>query len=121
MSLYYARFSNETQSHDFVYVRDCARATALIHLAQKPMHDIYNIGLGRLHSYGDVARTIERIFPGIRITLGRDVSTITKTDYDIVTCLDNSRIHEEFGYVPEYDLEKGLTALAAWLRDGSYS
>ena len=111
---------NETESHDFVYVRDCARATALIHLAQKPKHDIYNIGLGRLHSYGDVARTLQKLFPGIRFTLGRDVATITKTNYDIVSCLDISRIHEEFGYVPEYDLEKGIAALAAWLRDGSY-
>ena len=111
---------NETESHDFVYVRDCARATAMIHLAQKPKHDIYNIGLGRLHSYGDVARMLEKIFPGIHMTLGKDVATITKTEYDIVTCLDNSRLQGEFGYVPEYDLEKGLKALAAWLRDGSY-
>jgi UDP-glucose 4-epimerase len=111
---------NETESHDFIYVRDCARVMAMVHLAQKPRHDIYNIGLGRLHSYGDVARMLEKIFPGIRITLGTDVATITKTEYDIVTRLDNSRIQEEFGYVPEYDLEKGLSALAAWLRDGSY-
>jgi UDP-glucose 4-epimerase len=111
---------NETESHDFIYVRDCARVMAMIHLAQKPRHDIYNIGLGRLHSYGDVARMLEKIFPGIRIKLGMDVATITKTEYDIVTRLDNSRIQEEFGYVPEYDLEKGLFALAAWLRDGSY-
>jgi UDP-glucose 4-epimerase len=111
---------NETESHDFIYVRDCARVMAMIHLAQKPRHDIYNIGLGRLHSYGDVARMLEKIFPGIRITLGTDVDTITKTEYDIVTRLDNSRVQEEFGYVPEYDLEKGLSALAAWLRDGSY-
>jgi UDP-glucose 4-epimerase len=111
---------NETESHDFIYVRDCARVMAMIHLAQKPRHDIYNIGLGRLHSYGDVARMLEKIFPGIRITLGTDVATITKTEYDIVTRLDNSRVQEEFGYVPEYDLENGLSALAAWLRDGSY-
>ena len=111
---------NEKECHDFVYVRDCARATALIHLAQKPKHDIYNIGLGRLHSFGDVAQALERIFPGIRMRLGTDVLTITKTEYDIQACLDNSRIRDEFGYVPEYDLQRGLSALAAWLRDGSY-
>ncbi|MFC2010001.1 NAD-dependent epimerase/dehydratase family protein [Chloroflexota bacterium] len=111
---------NETESHDFVYVRDCARAVALVHLAKKPKHDIYNIGLGRLHSFGDVARVLGEIFPGVHIELGKDVAAITKTEYDIQTCLDNSRIQEEFAYVPEYDLEKGLHALAAWLRDGSY-
>jgi UDP-glucose 4-epimerase len=111
---------NEKESHDFVYVRDCARATAMIHLAQKPKHDIYNIGLGRLHSFSDVAHALEKIFPGIRMRLGTDVATITKTEYDIQACLDNSRIQDEFGYAPEYDLPKGLSALAAWLRDGSY-
>ncbi|MEI9478881.1 MAG: hypothetical protein WCO26_20245 [Deltaproteobacteria bacterium] len=54
------------------------------------------------------------------MTLVRDAATITKTDYDIVTCLDNLRIQEEFGVVPEYDLEKGLSALTAWLRDERY-
>ena len=112
---------NENESHDFVYVRDCARAIAMIHVAEKPKHDIYNIGLGRLHSFGDVARTLEKIFPGISIKLGTDeIAAITKTEYDIEACLDNSRIQDEFGYVPEYGLEKGLSALAAWLRDGSY-
>jgi len=112
---------NENESHDFVYVRDCARAIAMIHVAEKPKHDIYNVGLGRLHSFGDVARTLEKIFPGISIKLGTvEVAAITKTEYDIEACLDNSRIQDEFGYVPEYGLEKGLSALAAWLRDGSY-
>lgn len=54
------------------------------------------------------------------MTLVRDAATITKTDYDIVTYLDNLRIQEEFGVVPEYDLEKGLSALTAWLRHGRY-
>jgi len=112
---------NEDESHDFVYVRDCARSVAQIHLADAPEHNIYNIGLGRLHSYGDVARTLEKIFPGTSFKLGSgEFATITKTDFDIVSCLDISRIQKEFGYVPEYDLEKGLSSLAAWVRDGSF-
>lgn len=111
---------NENEGHDFVYVRDCARAHALIHCARKPKHDLYNIGLGRHHTYGDVARALEKVVPGTKIELASGVSTITKTEFDIEACLDNSRIQEEFGYAPEYDLEKGLVALAAWVRDGSY-
>lgn len=112
---------NDRESHDFVYVRDCARAVAMIHLAERPNHDLYNIGFGRLHSYGDVAKTLEKIIPGTFFKLGTgEFATITKTEYDINACLDISRIHEEFGYVPEYDLEKGLSALASWIRDESY-
>jgi UDP-glucose 4-epimerase len=111
---------NGNEGHDFVYVRDCARAHALIHCSEKPKHDLYNIGLGKHHTLNEVARVLEKIVPGTKVELASDVSTITKTEYDIEACLDNSRINEEFGYVPEYDLEKGLTALAAWVRDGSY-
>ena len=112
---------NEEESHDFVYVRDCARAVAMVHLAERPEHDIYNIGSGRLHSYGDVARMLEKIVPGASFRLrSGDFKTITKTEYDINACLDNSRMQREFGYVPEYDLERGLSALMAWIKDGSF-
>jgi len=112
---------NEQEGHDFVYVRDCARAVSMVHLAQKPANDLYNIGFGKLHYFGDVARALEKIVPGTSLKLGSGkFATITKTPYDINACLDISRIKEEFGYVPEYDLEKGVFALAAWIRDGSF-
>lgn len=112
---------NEKESHDLVYVRDCARAVAVIHLAKGLKHRIYNVGLGRLHSFGEVARILEKLIPGTSLKLGKgDFATITKTVLDINACLDISRISEEFGYVPQYDLEKGLSALTTWIRDGSY-
>lgn len=115
---------NESESHDYVYVRDCVRAIAMIHLAKKHQHDIYNIGLGELHSLGEVARTFEKLFPGTTFNLGKgggaDTTYVPQTDFDIRTCLDISRIKEEFGWAPEYNLEKGLAATAAFVRDGSY-
>jgi UDP-glucose 4-epimerase len=111
---------NASEGHDFIYVRDCARAHALIHCAAKTNYDLYNIGFGRHHTLGEVAKALEKIIPGTKIELASGVSTITKTEFDIDACLDNTRIQEEFGYMPEYDLEKGLTALAAWVRDGTY-
>lgn len=112
---------NARESHDFIYVRDCARAIAMIHLAKKPKHDLYNVGFGKLHSYGDIAQVLKKIIPAAALRLGSgDFATITKTPYDINACLDISRIAGEFGYVPEYDLEKGISALAAWIRDGSF-
>jgi UDP-glucose 4-epimerase len=112
---------NEGECHDFVYVRDCARAVAVIHLTEKPKQDLYNVGFGKLHSYGDVAQVLQKTIPGVSLKLGSGgFDTITKTAYDINACLDISRIQGEFGYVPEYDLEKGISALAAWVRDGSF-
>ncbi len=118
---------NGNEGHDLLYVRDCARAIAMVHFAQKPRHEIYNIGSGKLVKFSDVARTFEKLFPGLVLNLGKGeqgtrdaIDYVPKTDYDIETCLDISRIKEEFGFVPEYDLEKGLSALIAWARDGIY-
>ncbi len=116
---------NQNEGHDFLFVRDCARAIAMVHLAPKPRHAIYNVGSGELTTFSDVARTLEKIIPGSILKLGTGAfSTATdivpKTEYDIEACLDISQIKEEFGFVPEYDLEKGLASLVAWFRDGSY-
>ena len=112
---------NGGECHDHVFVRDCARAIGMIHLTAKPLYDLYNVGFGQLHSYDDVAQVLRKIIPGVSLQLGSgEFATITKTPYDINACLDISRLREEFGYDPEYDLEKGISALAAWVRDGSY-
>jgi UDP-glucose 4-epimerase len=112
---------NGQESHDFIFLRDCARAIATIHLAEKPKFDLYNIGFGKLHCYDDVAQVLQKIIPKVSLKLGSgEFATITKTPYDINACLDISRIAGEFGYVPEYDLERGISALAAWIRDGSF-
>jgi UDP-glucose 4-epimerase len=112
---------NERESHDFIYVRDCARALAMIHLADKPRYDLYNVGFGCLHSLGDVARVLEKIIPGTSLKLGAgEFVTITKTPYDINACLDVQRIREEFGFTPAYSLEEGIAALAAWVKNGAF-
>jgi UDP-glucose 4-epimerase len=110
---------NEGEGHDFVYVRDCVRALALVHLADKPRHDLYNIGLGRFHTFGDVARILEEVLPGTTIKLAGGKAG-AKSQFDINAWVDCTRIREEFGYVPEYDLKRGVSALVAWLRDGTY-
>jgi UDP-glucose 4-epimerase len=115
-------FSNidESEGHDFVYVRDCVRALALIHLAERPRYDLYNIGLGRFHTFGDVSRIMEELLPGTTIKLAGGAATGPKSQFDSNAWVDCTRIREEFGYVPEYDLKKGVSALIAWLRDGKY-
>jgi UDP-glucose 4-epimerase len=112
---------NGRESHDHIFVRDCARAIGMIHLAENPKHDLYNVGFGKLHSYDDVAQVLQKLIPEVSLRLGAGgFATITKTPYDINACLDVSRINAEFGYVPKYDLERGISALAAWVRDGSF-
>jgi UDP-glucose 4-epimerase len=116
---------NGHEAHDYLYVRDCAVAICTLHLAQNPKHTIYNVGFGKLVTFDDSARILEKMLPGSVLQLGTgefgsSTDTRPKTVLDIEACLDISRIKEEFGFSPQYDLEKGLSALVAWVRDGVY-
>ena len=39
------------------------------------------------------------------------IDYVPRTEYDIETCLDISRIRGEFGFEPEHDLERGLSSI----------
>jgi UDP-glucose 4-epimerase len=46
--------------NNFMYVKDCARAIGLIHLAEKPQFTIYNLG-DKYVTYGQMAEAVRKI------------------------------------------------------------
>ena len=100
-----------------VYVRDCARAISLVHLAPSLKYDIYNISDGQLLSLADFAAAIKEIIPSAEIKLG---TTRTEKDVDLPpTSIE--RLKEDVGFTPEYDLKQAIKAYIDWLRDGKYN
>jgi len=98
---------------DFTYVKDCAAAVALLHLAEKPRHRVYNVGGGRAFEMQELAEAVIRAAPEARIELrpGANPNGNPKDNY-----LDLSRIREEFGFEPKYPVENGIPDYIAWLR-----
>ncbi len=113
---------DEHEGHDNIYVKDCARGVILIHIQKTLKHRVYNLGLGRLTTFGEIRDAIQKIAPGTKITLGSNLGdiTATKSALDINACLDISRIREELGFEPEYDIEKGMRAYITWLKEKVY-
>jgi UDP-glucose 4-epimerase len=101
---------------DLCYVKDCGRGIALLQLADKLRYATYNIGTGKATRYGELATAIRRIIPDARLDLpgGYDPQGSGK-----VIELDISRIREDTGYEPQYDLERAMADYVAWLRDGN--
>jgi UDP-glucose 4-epimerase len=101
---------------DLCYVRDCSRGIALLQLADKLRYATYNIGAGKATKYGEFAAAIKRIIPDARLDLpdGYDPQGPGK-----VIELDISRIREDTGYAPQYDLERAVADYIAWLRAGN--
>jgi UDP-glucose 4-epimerase len=97
---------------DFVYINDCARAIAMVHRAKAPKYRLYNAGSGTSHTLKEVVATIEKVVPGCHIELKGQPRP------QPVHTVDMSRLRDEFGYRPEYDLESGIREFAEWVARG---
>lgn len=98
---------------DMCYVKDCAKAVALLQLAPRLGHRTYNIASGRVLTNGEVAAAVRKLVPDARMELpeGRGAQS---TDFR----LDIGRLREDTGYQPSYDTERATADYIAWLRDG---
>jgi UDP-glucose 4-epimerase len=101
---------------DLCYVKDCGRAIALLHLAERLNHRTYNVASGRATTYGEVAAAIEKVVPDAQIKLpeGRDPNGPGDDVY-----LDITRLHQDTGYQPAYDTEHAVADYIGWLRAGN--
>jgi UDP-glucose 4-epimerase len=113
---------DEDEGHDNIYVKDCARGLVMIHTAGKLSHRIYNVGFGQLTTFGQIREAVLKAYPKAEITLGKNLGdvTATKSPLDINACLDITRVREELSFQPDYDIEKGIRAYVAWLKDNRY-
>lgn len=100
---------------DLCYVKDCGRAIALLQLAERLSHRIYNVAAGRVTTNAELAAAIKSVVPDARIELpgGRDPKGLGRDLY-----LDISRIHQDTGYQPGYDTGRAVADYIGWLRAG---
>jgi UDP-glucose 4-epimerase len=98
---------------DLCYVKDCGRAIALLMLAERLNHGTYNVSTGRLVRNSEVVAAINAAVPGANISLpaGRDPGR-PPDNY-----LDTTRLREDTGFRPEYDVERAVPDYVDWLRN----
>ena len=96
---------------DLCYVKDCGRAIALLMLAEQLPHRIYNISTGRLVRNSEVVAAINAVVPTANITLpeGRN------PDRPQGVYLDTTRLREDIGFRPEYDVDRAVPDYVDWL------
>jgi UDP-glucose 4-epimerase len=97
---------------DLCYVKDCGRAIALVMLAERLNHGIYNVSSGRLVPYREVVNAINAVVPGANITLPEGRNPNRPPD----NYLDTTRLRADTGFRPEYDVERATRDYADWLR-----
>lgn len=100
---------------DICYVKDCARAIALLQLAPRLSHRTYNIASGKVLTNQEVADAVRKLVPDARIELpeGRSAAGPGQP-----ICLDICKLREDTGYQPAYDTDRAVADYIAWLREG---
>ncbi len=101
---------------DMIYVRDCGRAIALLQVAERLNHRVYNVATGRATTNKELAEAIEKAIPGTRTEL-RDGRSPAGPGRDIY--LDITRIRRETGFQPAYDTERAVADYVGWLQAGN--
>ena len=97
-------FGDGTQKRDFIYVKDNARASVLAMENGKP-GDAYNIGTG-------VSTDFNTIYSIIKDEMHSDIEgkhvKNPFASYQMYTQADMEKTKKDLGFVPEYDIRKGV-------------
>jgi len=103
-------FGDGTQTRDFVYVEDVARANLLAAEASKP--DVANIGTGVETSVNDLSRHLAAL-TGFR---GDPIHAAPRPGEVHRIALDASNARRWLGWTPQTSLPDGLRKTVEWLR-----
>ena len=97
-------FGDGTQKRDFIYVEDNARASILAMENGKP-GEAYNIGTG-------VSTDFNKIYSIIKDEMHSDIEAKHVKNpfasYQMYTQADMEKTKKDLGFVPEYDIRKGV-------------
>jgi nucleoside-diphosphate-sugar epimerase len=99
------------QSVDFTYVKDIAQAVCLIYEAPALKHRQYNVCSGICHTIPALIHMVSKI-AAVTVDLSVGPGRIMPRG----PSLDSSRLREELGFTPEYDIEKGVQEYVEWIK-----
>jgi nucleoside-diphosphate-sugar epimerase len=101
--------------YEFLYVDDCVKGVSQIHLRKHLRFDIYNVGFGNSCSLNQVYEAIKKEVPSTRISFKNGQKEKPKK----AIVLDISRVTQEVGYQPHFDIGAGVRAYIEWTRRNS--
>jgi len=95
-----------------LYVKDCGAAIQLLQMADKLSHRIYNIGSDAPMTYRGFVDAVKSVVPDAQVSLQPGRSPHHRPN----AYMDMSRVKEEVGYQPQYDVKRAVAEYIDWLR-----
>lgn len=101
---------------DQCYIKDAARGIALLLTADKLNHRVYNVSSGHPTTNQDIVDAIKKIVPDFDVNLP---AGHMPGGPEACWYYDLTRLHEDTGFEPQFDIEAGIADYIAWLQIGN--
>lgn len=107
-------FGFADDSVDLLYIKDLARAIALLQTAEKLQHNVYNIGSGKPTSNIELLGEIKRAVPNFTANLPPG-----RFPFPPLPVMETKRLHEDTGFTPKYNARSAVQDYVDWLKAGN--
>ncbi len=111
------RIFGESASRNWTHVYDLVAALTTLLKKEDLSYSVYNLSYGCSYSLKELLETVKKVEPKFRYSF-----TDTQKDANLILStgehrgiLDNSRLIHDAGFVPAYNLQKGLEQYLSWL------
>jgi len=100
---------------EVVYIKDLARAIALVQTAERLPHEVYNVGGDRRVRNREVLEAVKKAVPGFALDLPSGHGGASPI---LLPSMDIERVKRDATYSPRFDLQSAVDNYIAWLRAG---
>lgn len=107
-------FGNADDAVDLCYIKDMARAIALLQTAEKLQHNVYNVGSGKLTSNRELVEAIKSVVPGFEADLPPGHSP-----FPALPAMETKRLQTDTGFSPKFDTRSAVQDYVDWLKAGN--
>ncbi len=108
------RTGDRTAGRDYTYVADTAAAVCSILDSPSLTYSEYNVSSGHVHTLEEIALALKEVRPSIRIVDDPTYEVRSFRPDAARGPMDTTRLREDLGFEPSYDLVSGIRDYLAW-------
>ncbi len=95
------------------YVKDCATGILALQKADKLNHRTYNVSVDQSVTNRRIIEAVQKVVPGFDLKLSPGTSPRNRPSPNF----DITRLRQDTGFAPAYDIDSAVAEYVAWLRD----
>ena len=107
-------FGNADDATDLLYIKDMARAIALLQIADKLQYEVYNIASGKVTPNRELLDAVERVVPSFKVVLHPG-----HFPFPPLPLPGTKRLQADTGFSPKFDTQSAIRHYIDWLRAGN--